>query len=540
MKVSSLLVLGFAGAVGAQQAASAPDLPRAFRLGPLPKAAIEVSVGSDGIVPHIESASGREWVLRVDAAAPVTAIDKVLRLAAAAERDRVWFAARLPNGQEGAFVLAPPQPIAVATMTVSLDYGRTAVPPESATPVLRRLAAARTEPVVLGVSAPANARWGDMLGVLAAAAEAGIDAAVLRLDPAVQESVARRPALRLGPVVEVIVQPHAVACARPAVLDVPFGLGRRADAQGEPQREVAFGGAYGGRRVQTDPDGLAKLVREVQRWLTTRQHVDGAFVAGDAASDADVETTALVALGMLTRSTVHAGEHAAELRRAIGWLLAVQRPDGAFVDEGPGAVRAQALACWALVEAEGLSRGSALCCAAAEDGMRWLAARQRDDGGFRAVQAAAADPLDNALAAVAFSSLRFFEFRGIPAPRSVVAWFDANPAETPRAMAAELLTRVVAADISSARVMDLAEHLAGVDAAGDPWLVWMASTALVQVGGTAWGGWAPQLRELAERAERAADGQRRWSATGGVSSLLTTSLLANSLRVHQRMTRIVR
>ena len=104
-------------------------------------------------------------------------------------------------------------------------------------------------------------------------------------------------------------------------------------------------------------------------WLARTQRPDGSWGsdAGSPPSPADLENTAVALLAFLEQSyTERYGPYRPTVKKAIAWLLANQRPDGAFVKPGWTEVdgAAHALAAWAVCEAAGRGRNPATMQAA--------------------------------------------------------------------------------------------------------------------------------------------------------------------------------
>ena len=529
----------------AQDPAPTP-LPTVLRLGPLPAELPQRPLPAAGELPPWP-AGQPEVVLRAAAATPASRLVEQLGAAAAAGTGVVHLAANLPDGRQGAILLALPEVAeAPALLTLHAHHGRTGVPPASVTPLLRRLRGGwqtlHTVPFVLEVLVPANATYGQLLPLVAACAEAGDICLVLRTQPVDPGLAAPRTAfaLDLESVLLLAVEPRELAAASGLAAE-PIGGRERAPAGTIAIEEGGgAGGRYGGRGGRArDADPSREALQRSLRWLGNELPVG--LPDGDRLEA--IETTALSALCLLADgSHLGAGSHLQPLRRAIGALVAAQHDDGGFGLTGPRSTTAHAIATYALIEAYGLSPTRGLMRAPVQLALDRLFALRGADGGWHdGDRNAASDACSTAWAMSAIASAEFFRLRTGAGTAELITWFDRHPQQEPRAAAAELFSHFFAGRSGeqfpraalSELVVDRAE-------ASDPETCYWATFALFQNGGRQWTQWLERMDTAVVKTQDQGAAAGSWTPPAGLSRRRATALWALALSARSRYTRMVR
>ena len=596
----SLAAVLFATLAAAQQA-DAPPLPHLLRLGPTPKDATLVMVqrdgalrGADGVALDFDALRAvlarkpEALLLQVDRQTPFAVVDAVLDLCREADLPRVHFAALLPDGALGSFTLALPERGAVMPLlALRLHRERPGVPPDSVRPLLRRvqhgLATAKppAPAFVLGVYAPGNAPFEQVLQQLAAVASAGVlrialDGSELAMgagepprgisyelaDLAQLHPVAPAKALAIdlqGPFTAQVL-PQALPIESPGLAEQPVGCTERAAAgEGLPAGGGA-GGRYGGRGGAGAAGGspTTEALTNGSLWIVRQQQADGSYA--DAPSPGDIEATALVLLAFLgDGSTLQSGPHQQVLQRGIGWLLAQQQVDGMIGAGGQHPVARHALATYALAEAYGLSGDRALLRGGLVDAIHWLLAQQQPSGGFASGDAGAtADTLTTTSCLMALTSAKFFGVDVGVSLKAAASWYDAvgdgstgahrlhaeASGEVPAtATAASLFARFfLGEDPKEVPIMRQSADLLLLQAdVKDPWCAYWTTYALYQMGGRPWTTWSRRLQEgIVQTQSKAPGAEGSWDPPPGGSRLVTTALRALTLEAYYRYTRLVR
>ncbi len=216
---------------------------------------------------------------------------------------------------------------------------------------------------------------------------------------------------------------------------------------GSSLRMVPFAG-------RQDPDARARLVRrgggsvESERavelglaWLARHQHDDGHWglnpllrcrdggCPASPAMESDVAATGLALLSYLGAG--HApdkkGRYQGQVRRALDWLLSIQKPDGELYTGGAGNARmySHAIAVMALGEAFGLTGDEALRDPAQRGVDFIVAAQNARDGGWRYEPG---DPGDTSVFGWQMLSLRSAQLAALEVPDGTVQgcrrWLD--------------------------------------------------------------------------------------------------------------------
>lgn len=548
----SLLAAVVVSLTCAQQAPGSV-LPTLVRLGRPPAGAPTVTIATPAPAVPIEVPAAQPTiVVAADRAVRSGGLADVLAKAAAAGVRVVHFAATLPDGTPGSIALAlPARADVVPTLTLRAHRERDGVPPESAVPLLQGLRegwqATDQAPFVLELTVPADASQQQVLQLLAAAVTAGVDCVLLRTAGATSAGAPAGGgalALDIGPTVQIQVPPREWPAGRPTLVDGPFGALEPPSADGVGEPRAGAGGRYGGRGGgPARALEAAGTLRRSLAWLAGQQTSDGSL-GSDGTEQR--EATALYALALLGNGThLDGGEQVDALRGAIGWLVSRQRDDGTFGEPGPGAVRADALATYALVEAYGLSSSGALLGAVTRRALARLVAQRQHDGGFAdGTPGAASDAVSTATAACAVASATFFRLDGGATPVELVAWFDGHPQEAAEGAAAELFARYFAGQDprQNARLAALADLLVQQADPADARAGYWTTFALFQTGGPHWKTWSQRLQG-AIVATQITDGPfaGTWDSQGPASAqLLGTAYRALSLEAWFRYSRLVR
>lgn len=520
------------------------QLPTLLRLGPVPATLPTVPVDRPITTLAVPERT-TSFVLRADARTPMAVVQTAFDTAFAQGVERVHLLANLRDGTPGTILLAlPAVHPAPTTVAMRAHRDRPGVPPESVTPLLVRLCAGWQEhgksPFVLGIEVPGNEPYGNLLPLLAAAANAGVSAVVVTTSEA--DGVPRQGALAL----DIDASFHIEVAAReraepqPGIAATPFGLLERAAVAAPALPGGMAGGRYGGRRGAKPSD--ANLDAQCTRglaWIAAQQLPNGAFP--DAFGHGGVEATALAVLVLQARgSTLEAGPFAKALQRAVGWLLARQHDDGRFCDFGPEANRKQALATFALIEAAGMSTHGPLFRGSAQQALDWLLAQRQGDGGWHdGVPERASDALSTGMAAVCVESARFFRLRCEPTTADLITWFDQNPTSEAQLGAVELFARFYAGQPRTHdRVQALTALVADKADPNDPLASYWASYALFQAGGECWEAWTKRLDAVLAAQQQEGAHAGSWLSAGR-PDFVATARFVWSLAARYRYSRLV-
>lgn len=523
------------------------DVPTVSHLGPRPAAAAAFSVPLPELLPQAVAA---DVLLTVPAPQPWSDVDSALRRLAAHGAKVVHFAAALPDGTAGAVVLALPESDDVpVSLVLRAHRQRSGVPVDSVRVVLPRLLAdiepARAGSVPLALEVPADARCEQALRLLVACVDGGAQRLVLRAGPAAGKADERSAlALDLDGALRLQVAPQLSPAARPTLEAAPFGILMPPPLVApEPALAAGAGGRYGARGTKNRQVHVAAAVERSLAWLERQVAADGACRAAGAST---VEATALVALAFLgDGDNLVQGRHHDGLLRAVGYLLASQRADGTFGDGPDATPRAQALACFALAEAYGLSSGlhARLLRGPLVDGLQQLWRLRHEDGGFGAGERS--DVVTTAEVAIALASAGFFKVPTPAAPVELSAWLGENAPGNGSAGAAAAFARCF---LGTANVPAAAAPawLQGSDFADAEGCYWFAH-ALFQAGGKPFQEWAARCESdlMAKQVENGADAGTfaiplRPGSVAATPQLVATARWTMALQVRLRYARLLR
>lgn len=524
------------------------DVPAVSHLGPRPAAAAAFPVPLPEQLPQSVAA---DVLLTVPAAQPWGDVDSALRRLAAHGAKLVHFAASLPDGTAGAVVLALPESDDVpVSLVLRAHRQRSGVPVDSVRVVLLRLLAdlepARAGSVPLALEVPADARCEQALRLLVACVDGGAQRLVLRAGPAAGKADERSAlALDLDGALRLQIAPQLSPAARPQLEAAPFGILLPPPLVApEPAIAAGAGGPYGPRGAKNRQAHVAAAaVERSLAWLERQVAVDGACRAIGASA---VEATALVALAFLGNGdNLVQGQHHDGLLRAVGYLLASQRADGTFGDGSDATPRAQALACFALAEAYGLSSGlhARLLRGPLVDGLQQLWRLRHEDGGFGAGERS--DVFTTAEVAIALASASFFKVPTPAAPVELSAWLGENAPGNGSAGAAAAFARCLlgTANVPAAAAPAWLQDFDVADAEGCYWL----AHALFQAGGKPFQEWAARCESdlMAKQVEKGADAGTfaiapRAGSVGATPQLVATARWTMALQVRRRYARMLR
>lgn len=519
------------------------DVPTVSHLGPLPKAAPAFAVPLPSELPQPVA---DDVLLTVAAATPWGDVDAALRRLAARGARTVHFAASLPDGTAGAVGLAlPVEPDVPVAMVVRAHRDRAGVPADSLRLVLQRLLAdfepARAGSLPFAVEVPANARCEQALRLLVACVDAGATQVVMRAGPAAGK-FDERGALALdvdGPLrLQVVAQ--SPPTARPTQAAAPFGaLLSPPNIAPEPQLGGGAGGRYGGRGAgnRALAGGVGEAVERSLAWIDHQIVADGACRADGVSA---IEATALVTLAFLGRGdNLVAGTYRESLQRMVGFLVASQRADGTFGEGAEATPRAQALACWALSEAYGLSSSLPARClrSSLADGLERLWQLRRVDGGFGSGEHG--DVITTAQVAIATTSAAFFKVPTPADPKELLPWFEAHPPQTATAQAAVAFARCFLRQeaIPGAAALQWAGDWAVADAEGCYWI----GHTLFQAGGKPFVAFGEKCEaELLGKQRREGADAGTFAIASPLPRLVATAWWTLALESRVRFTRLVR
>lgn len=514
-------VLLLVGTATAQQA----SWPRLAPLGSLPDAP-RLHVTTRGVLgAEALPATQAEVVLCCDAEAECNRIDEALQAAVAHGARIVFFAATDREGRPGGLALALPEAKGdvATTLTLRAHRQRAGVPMRSAVPLLTRLRAGYElggeHAFALAIEVPGNATCQQVLSLLAAATEAGVQSAHLRVRTTRNEPGTATLALDVEGAVGaqvVAIDPPPVPAAR---AEARVGLLRAPPPLSAPPREEPV------------PDVHIA-------WLAATQLPNGAAGEGGVA---DVEATSLAALAHVGEGTsLDEGTWREPVRRYVGWLLAQQRADGSFEARSEGSLQRYAQATYALAEATRRSASGALLRTAVADATRFLLSQKRREGGFGPSCGVPCTAVATAWAFVAITGAQ--RCSAIPGDaRELVAWFDRFGDDAPSAAGAELLCRYLAGqdEKSAPRIAHLTKIALQTDL-GDPQATFWATFALLQHGGAEFTAYGKRVTKDVLRTQRN-DGDARgsWHARGGASATTTTAFYILALEAYYRNARLL-
>lgn len=518
------------------------DVPTVSHLGPRPAAAAAFAVPLPAELPQPVAA---DVLLTVPAAQPWGDVDQALRRLATHGAKLVHFAAALPDGSPGAVVLALPEaPDVPVSLVLRAHRQRSGVPVDSLRVVLSRLLAdlepERAGSVPLALEVPADARCEQVLRLLVACVDGGAKRLVMRAGPPAGKVDERSAlALDLDGALRLRIVAQSSPAARPTLEAAPYGIVLPPPLVApEPETGGGAGGRYAGRGAGNRRVHVAAAVVERSlSWLERQVAADGACRADGAST---VEATALVALAFLGNGdNLVQGQNHDRLLRAVGYLLASQRADGTFGDGSDATPRAQALACFALAEAYGLSAGlhARLLRGPLVDGLQQLWRLRQQDGGFGAGDRS--DVVTTAEVAIALASAGFFKVPTPAAPAELSAWLGENAPTAGRDAAAAAFARcfVGTAAAPAAAAPKWLDGFEFADAEGCYWL----AHALFQSGGKPFQEWATRCESelMAKQVEKGDD-----AGTFGIATetpkLVATARWTLALQVRLRYTRLLR
>lgn len=584
MHFARLAVVSLAyGLLAAQEPAA--KLPTLERAGVVPEGGVALQVLVDGSLVMVGNGKvGRSrdqvatalrtlpgpLIVHADRDARVEGIGELLSLCVAARVDKVFFAVQLPDASIGTLMLALPVGTLETDCVVRLHREREGVPSAALVPLVRRLQGpvptkAHPRPT-FALACPGDVAWAQLLKAMAAMADAGVESLLIRCtapspgaalraaDELLAIDVGPRPWLQvpkldLGETSSAPLASSVVGFAKvPAASELLAAGGR-------------VGGRYGGRAGnRAEPDAEQKRQQKALEtglgWLAKRRGADGAWC--DDVGRPDVEATALATLAALSTGAVPQSDAEA---RSIGWLLAQQDGRGGFCLPGPGQVRHHAVAVWALSEASVMSPFGGLLRGAVQDGVDWLIAARRADGGWSdGTPGAESDSITTAWCSVALSSARFSRFEVPVSADALLTFFDlvAKPDGSHRlrehelrsdaallttSTAGALFSRFVLGQSSrSSNVMQSAiEHLLASHEDYDPLVAYWGTLAMYQAGGEAWQAWSIRARrEIVDSQHAQGEFVDSWNPAPGSSRVTATALRLLTLASFARYVRIVR
>lgn len=323
-----------------------------------------------------------------------------------------------------------------------------------------------------------------------------------------------------------------------------------------PAPGAAIPGRFVGRRKAD-----ASAVERALAWLAVHQDADtGAWDAdgfmkhdpkedpcdGKGAAEADIAVTGLATLAFLGAGyTDRGGEnpYAANVRTALGFLIAAQKDDGTFT----GSLRDDAIATLSLCEAFVLTRNPRYKLPA-ERGVAALARQQ-------AAGAAWAD--DAAITAWCASAIASARGAGLEAPeaslKNALAWLggatDAatgrvgREGKTERSTAAAIVTRALCGEAGGEAIAKGVALCAAKpplwnidDGTIDPEYWWFGSRALFRAGGENWRLWCGAMKSaIKDRQQATGSRAGSWDPAGVRGGRVeATALMTMSLEIQDR------
>ncbi|MCE9610941.1 MAG: hypothetical protein K8R23_12165 [Chthoniobacter sp.] len=297
-------------------------------------------------------------------------------------------------------------------------------------------------------------------------------------------------------------------------------------------------------------------------WLSRHQEPDGHWDTRKHGGQGDYDTgsTGLALLCYYGWGASHAanGNYQGNIRRAIDWLVAQQKPDGSL--DGPGGrMYCHGIATIALCEAFGVSKDPALK-APAEKAVALIIAAQSPKGGWRYTPKPG--DADTSVTGWQYMALHSARMAGLEVPEAVFEkarkWLDSagggkhgglygytgpersNAAMIATGMFCRQLDLVAPTDprmTESAEALKM--HPMNVSAP-DFYAVYYATLALYQHQGPLWTEWNNRLKEaLPLLQKKDGDEAGSWNPTGGHSAaggrVISTTMATLSLEVYYRL-----
>ena len=375
----------------------------------------------------------------------------------------------------------------------------------------------------------------------------------------------------VGPVVEWEAGPRVEAPSATPVLTVELPASRAAELYGprSPRgRTRAIGGRGGtSRRAEA-------AVRAGLRWLATAQEVDGSWSCRrwGGGGDYDVGMTGLALLAFHGAGyTQDKGPFKPQIRRALAWLRASQKPGGQFPWR---TFYEQGIAAMAVAEAYAMGR-SPRVGRMAQRAIDYVCRVQPDHGGFRyggavpraqgdtsvtgwqimAIESALSGGLD--VPAEAIGRCQVF-LRSTYRDAGATAYLVANPDGAPATTAVGMLCRLFLGGGGDDEIRAAAHYLLEHEKrdggpgkgrnrlVGDLYYTYYATTAMFQMGGEHWAVWNRLFREplVAAQVQTWRDARGRylhgswdpanhaWGRRGG--RVYTTAMALLSLEAYYR------
>ncbi len=178
------------------------------------------------------------------------------------------------------------------------------------------------------------------------------------------------------------IQPPGIDSPLPSI-DLP-GLGPQLPLRGWPDRTPATARRRGDEFLPGGGHGTndARIVRALE-WLRDHQQPDGSWGTGEGTGGHRVAMTGVALLAFLAHGeTPQSRAFGATVDRALRWLVAQQREDGAFLRlDGHPAVYEQGIATYAIAEAYSLIRAVELR-GVMERAVARIVSGQQDTGAF--------------------------------------------------------------------------------------------------------------------------------------------------------------
>ncbi len=300
---------------------------------------------------------------------------------------------------------------------------------------------------------------------------------------------------------------------------------------------------HGGGAVETDPQGQQRL---------------------DGGKRADSGVTGLVVLSFLGAGYTHdRGRYTEEVRRALDWLIAQQRPEGQLAGDATKYDQnyCHAMATFALAEAYAMQKDAndyPELRSAVKRGVKWIAGMQNDDGGWRYGRGTESDM---SMFGWQLMALKSAVNGGIPVPeetrRGMVKFLDARgqgqhgglagykrvdpptPAMTAEALFCRQMFTIRTNDAASQEaVAYLRRHLPRVTVY-DEYYWYYGTLAMHHLDDESWQEWNNALRDMLITMQRQEgplagswDPRGKWAGIGG--RLYSTALSTMCLEVYYR------
>jgi len=310
-------------------------------------------------------------------------------------------------------------------------------------------------------------------------------------------------------------------------------------------------------------DGTERAIGAALEWLSRHQEPAGHWDTRKHGGNADYDTgsTGLALLCYYGWGASHTsgGKYQGNIRRAIDWLVAQQKPDGNL--DGPGGrMYCHGIAAIALCEAYGVSKDPALKAPAEKAIALIIAAQSPTKGGWRYTPKPG--DADTSVTGWQYMALHSARMAGLEVPESVFEkarkWFDSasggqhggiygyagpekgKPAMTATGMFCRQLDLVPPTD---PRMTESAETLKMVPMNvrnPDLYYVYYATLALYQHQGPIWTEWNDRLKEaLPLLQKKAGDEAGSWDPSAGHAApggrVIATTLATLSLEVYYRL-----